>query len=209
MRDPPAILVLAAGASSRMRGEDKLLRPVDGIPLILRAVRAACAVSGDVVVVLPPDPARRAWLGDLPARLVEVKARAMSASIAAGVAACPPGAVALHLADMPEIGAAELQTVSDAWRAGTAPILRAASAGGRPGHPVVFDAAFRDALMALSGDAGARDLLAREQVELLRLAGRRALVDLDTPEAWAIWEAERRAQRGPAGGTRRIEGELS
>ena len=194
-RPPPAIVVLAAGASSRMRGEDKLLRPVEGTPLLLRAVRAACAVARDVAVVLPRGHPRRAWLGDAPARIVEVDDRAMSASIAAGVAACPPGAVSVHLADMPEIGAAEHATLASAWSRGTATILRAAAADGRPGHPVVFDASLRDALMGLRGDAGARDLMRAHEVETVRLPGMRALVDLDTPEAWAAWEAARRAGR--------------
>lgn len=200
-RDAPTILVLAAGASRRMRGEDKLLRPVDGTPLLLRAVRAACSVAGNVVVVLPRGHARRAWLSDLPAALVEVSDRAMSASIAAGVAACPPGAVAIHLADMPEIGAAELAAVVEAWRAGHAPILRAAAADGRPGQPVVFDAALRNELACLAGDVGARAVLSRHAVETLRLPARHALVDLDTPEDWAAWEADRKAQsRSDPGG---------
>ncbi|MEL6586700.1 MAG: NTP transferase domain-containing protein, partial [Pseudomonadota bacterium] len=65
MRPCPAILILAAGASSRMRGRDKLLEEIDGTPLILRAVRAACAVSAEVVVALPKgDRTRSAWLTD-------------------------------------------------------------------------------------------------------------------------------------------------
>ena len=37
------ILILAAGASSRMRGADKLLQPIDGIPQIARIAKAAIA----------------------------------------------------------------------------------------------------------------------------------------------------------------------
>lgn len=193
-RDPPAILVLAAGASRRMRGEDKLLRAIDGTPLILRAVQAACAASGNVVVALPPEPGRGAWLSDLPATLVEVPDRSMSASIANGVAACPAGAVLIHLADMPEIGAEDLLAMVEAWRGGIAPILRAASKDGQPGHPVVFDASLRPELMALRGDAGARPLLGRHAVDTHRLPGNHALIDLDTPEDWDAWNAMRRAR---------------
>lgn len=190
-RDPPAVVVLAAGESSRMRGEDKLLREIDGTPLILRAVRAACAVSAHVVVTLPPGPQRAAWLTDLPARRVVVPERTMSASIGAGVRASRPGAVLLHLADMPEIGAEDLHALCDAWRDASAPILRAAAADGTPGHPVIFDAGLRARLQSLQGDVGARDVLRAHPVELQRLPGRRALVDLDTPEEWAIWMAGR------------------
>ncbi|WGH78544.1 nucleotidyltransferase family protein [Jannaschia ovalis] len=192
MRPAPAILILAAGAATRMRGADKLLEEVDGTPLILRAARAACAVSPEVLIALPAeDRSRRAWLGDSPARLIDVDDRAMSASIRAGVAACRSDALLIHLADMPEIGAAELQAVSDAWRAGTAPILRATAADGTPGQPVVFDRALYPELRALEGDAGAKPLLPRHPVERVALPGRAALTDLDTPEDWAAWRARR------------------
>ena len=191
VREAPAILILAAGASSRMRGEDKLLREIDGTPLLLRAVRAACAVCDRVVVTLPPASPRRDWLGDSPARLIEVATPLMSASIRAGVAACPPGAVLIHLADMPEIGVEELTVLSEAWRAGTASILRAATEDGRPGQPIVFDAALRPALALLQGDTGARDLVSDGPVDLVALPGERARLDLDTPEAWADWDASR------------------
>lgn len=195
-RKNPSILILAAGASARMRGADKLLRPVDGTPLLLRAVRAACAVSDRVVVTLPPTSPRRAWLGDSPATLVEMSDRTMSASIRAGVAACGPGAVAIHLADMPEIDAEDFEALFRAWRTCRAPILRAAAADGRPGQPTVFDASLRGSLLRLSGDLGARKIVAAHAVEILRLKGIRALTDLDTPEDWDVWEAKRSCEAG-------------
>ena len=192
MREPPAILVLAAGASRRMRGRDKLLEEVDGTPLILRAVRAACAAAAEVLVALPAtDVARRAWLGDTPARPLSVDTVAMSASIRAGTEACRADALLLHLADMPEIGADDLTAMCDAWRHGDAPILRATTQGGRPGHPVVFDRTLFAELAALDGDVGARAVLARHPVECLALPGQRAVIDLDTPEAWADWRRRR------------------
>ncbi|SFI25315.1 nucleotidyltransferase family protein [Jannaschia pohangensis] len=188
-RPAPAILILAAGASSRMRGGDKLQEPVDGTPLILRAVRAACATVSEVIVALPPNSARRAWLGDSPATLLEVPDREMSASIRAGVIACRAPALLIHLADMPEIGAPELARMVAAWREGKATILRAATADGQLGQPVVFDRCHFEALTRLSGDTGARDLLRQNAVEIVTLPGRAALTDLDTPEDWAEWRA--------------------
>ena len=192
MRPPPAILVLAAGASSRMRDADKLMEPVDGVPLVLRAVRAACAVADEVLVALPADDAvRRAALADTPARQIALRERAMSASIRAGVAACHADALTIHLADMPEIGADDLRAIAEAWSRTAAPILRAAGSDGTPGQPVTFHRALFGELLALTGDGGARTVLPRHEVTLLPLPGRRALIDLDTPEAWAAWRAER------------------
>ena len=189
MRAPPAILVLAAGASSRMRGSDKLLEEVNGTPLILRAVRAALGVAAEVIVALPPASPRRAWLGDSAARLVEVEDRAMSASLRAGVAACRAEALLVHLADMPEIDAAALAALSDVWMASTAPVLRATDADGTPGQPVIFARTLFGELSELTGDTGAREIVARHPVDTFALPGRAATTDLDTPEAWAAWRA--------------------
>ena len=190
-RPAPAILILAAGASTRMRGADKLLEEVDGTPLILRATRAACAVSDRVIVALPPASPRRAWLGDSPAQIVEVADRAMSASIRAGVAACNSGGLLIHLADMPDIDAMTLTRLSTAWQASDAAILRATDADGTPGQPVVFASELFPELLALTGDTGARNIIARHRGATCALPGRAATTDLDTPEAWAEWRAGR------------------
>ena len=169
-----------------MRGCDKLLEKVDGTPLLARAVAAARAAAREVIVVLPEgDIARASVAGH--ARIIRVTERAMSASIRAGVAACTAGAALLHLADMPEIGSPELRVVIQAWRRGTAPILRATAADGTPGQPVVFARALFPELDALRGDQGARRVLRRHPVDTVALPGRAALTDLDTPEDWARW----------------------
>ncbi|UWQ16648.1 NTP transferase domain-containing protein [Jannaschia sp. M317] len=193
MRQTPAILILAAGASSRMAGRDKLLEEIDGTPLILRATRAACAVSDEVLVALPAaDRSRRAWLGDTPARLLDVQDLALSASIRAGAAACRSDALMIQLADLPGIGAEELDAVAQAWRTSTAPALRATAQDGTPGHPIVLHRELFPELQALTGDTGARDILARHKAELVALPGDRAVRDLDTPADWAKWHADRR-----------------
>lgn len=192
MRPPPTIIVLAAGASSRMRGADKLLEEVEGTPLLLRAVRAACATVPEVIVVLPDDaPARTAWLTDSPARRVTVAERAMSASIRAGIAACGAEAAMLHLADMPEIDAAAMGRMVAAWQGGSAPILQATTEDGAPGQPVIFAHELFSELLDLQGDTGARDVLRRHGADHVALPGQAARIDLDTPEAWAAWRAGR------------------
>lgn len=180
-----------------MRGTDKLLEEVDGTPLILRATRAACAVSDRVIVALPPASLQRAWLGDSPAQIIEVADRAISASIRAGVAACKAEALLIHLADMPEIDAGALSRLSAGWQASDASILRATDADGTPGQPVIFAAALFPELLALTGDTGARDIIARYGAETCALPGRAATIDLDTPEAWAEWRAARLADSLP------------
>lgn len=197
-------VVLAAGAARRMGGADKLLEEVDGAPQIARAARAALESRADeTLVVLGPSgearqDARRAALAGLGVRVVEnpLAAEGMASSIRAalGAVAAEADAVALTLADMPEVGAAHIDRLIAAFdpEEGRA-IVRAATASGAPGHPVLFGRRFFEALAALEGDEGARAVLAEhpDLVEVVRTEGEAAAVDLDTPDAWAAWRAAR------------------
>ena len=191
------ILILAAGASTRMRGRDKLLEPVGTEPLLRRVAKAALTSGQSVLVALPPGAVlRRVALAGLPVELLTVAdaTTGMAASIRAGVAALPATATGLllMLADMPDIGPEDIHALLNAHD-GTpdAPILRAAAMGGEPGHPVLFPARFFPQLRGLTGDAGARAILSDPSapVQLIPLPGRRAVTDLDTPEDWDRWRA--------------------
>ncbi|MEM9524812.1 MAG: nucleotidyltransferase family protein, partial [Pseudomonadota bacterium] len=76
-------------------------------------------------------------------------------------------------------------------------VWAAADEDGRQGHPVLFSSALFTRLMALEGDDGARSVIkaAGGGVHLIPLPGGRARRDLDTPEAWRAWRAERRKLR--------------
>lgn len=191
------ILLLAAGASRRMQGRDKLLETVDGKALLRDRACAARATGERVHVTLPPRelaPGRWQALEDAGAWLIEVAepGEGMAASLRAGMAALPEDSrgVLILLADMPEITAGDMLSLITRFDGET--ILRGATGGGAPGHPVLFPARDFAALGALSGDAGARDILKQEEarVQLVPLPGRHALVDLDTPDDWARWRAE-------------------
>ncbi|MCB6176983.1 nucleotidyltransferase family protein [Rhodobacter sp. Har01] len=193
----PEILILAAGASSRMRGADKLLEPVAGQPLITHLARQALATGCPVTVALPPGGgAREAALHGLAVTRLRVPRpeEGMAESLKAGLTSLPPKApVLLLLGDMPEITAADLSLVLDAHAAAPDRIHRGAGADGTPGHPVLFPAWARAELADLAGDQGAKAVLARHaaQVMLVPLPGDHATTDLDTPEDWARWRAAR------------------
>ncbi|SET73580.1 NTP transferase domain-containing protein [Oceanicella actignis] len=192
-------VVLAAGAGRRMGGRDKLLERVGAEPLLRRIVRAMLDSDADetIVVLRPEDEARRKALEGLDVRIVEnpVAAEGMASSIRAGLRALRPDAdaVALALADMPEIGPAHMNALIAAFDPdeGRA-IVRAADEDGRPGHPVLFGRRFFESLSRLTGDEGAREVL-RENADFVlavRTPGHGARIDLDTPEAWAAWRAD-------------------
>ena len=190
------ILIPAAGASRRMRGRDKLLEEIGGTPILRRTADAAAATGEPVLVTLPEgDAARRGVLDGAGVARQAVDGReGMAASIRAGACAAKiAGAEALLVAlpDMPEIDTGALLTVLAVWRADPSRPCRAAAADGTPGNPVVIPARLFPALAALTGDTGAREVLGASSPRLCPLPGRAALIDLDTPEAWAEWRANR------------------
>lgn len=208
---PVSIVILAAGASARMRGGDKLLERIDGIAQILRVVQAAMATGAGVWVLLPPDrPDRNAQLTGLPVRLLTVcdAAEGMAASLRHAATSVPRNHAMLILpADLPEITSADLQAVLTAWQTAEPDhILRATAQDGTPGHPVIFPPGSRADLLALRGDHGARSVLRkwRAKVSHLALPDSHATTDLDTPEDWAEWRAKRGCKKQNGADTRPI-----
>ena len=192
------IVLLAAGAARRMRGQDKLLRPVSSqVPLLAHSARAAVAAGlGKVHVVVPlGNEARKSALEGIPVNVVETAAwqLGMAHSLRAGLAevsAQAAGAI-VALADMPDVGAAHFKALAAAFNPeGGAEIRRSVTATGAAGHPVLFSRRFFESLADLDGDRGARDILksSPEMVVDVSTPGEGAVVDLDTPEAWAAWE---------------------
>ncbi|SDC17671.1 nucleotidyltransferase family protein [Ruegeria marina] len=196
--DKIPILLLAAGQSRRMGGADKLMQDIDGEPLLRRTARIAQA-AGPVIAALPPAPhPRHAALTGLDLEIVEVPdaAEGMNASLRRAVAALPRDAAAamVLLADLPDLTATDLSCVLGAVDFSTKNLVwRGATEDGRPGHPVVFHKALFPELLKLAGDAGAQSVVQayRDRLELVPLPGQNARTDLDTPEAWAEWRAQK------------------
>lgn len=192
------VLLLAAGASSRMQGIDKLLEDAQGEPLLRRT--ATAMLSANITrlhVVLPPDiPARNAVLKDLPLSIVTAQnwADGMGASISAGMAALAPDcdAVVIALADMPDVTAAHVNALIAAFDPLQNPICRAVTEDGTQGHPVLFARPYFKRLAALTGDKGARDIIkaSADALKLIPTKGQGAVTDLNTPQAWQSWRAD-------------------
>lgn len=190
------VLVLAAGASSRMNGMDKLLMDARGEPLLRRASKGALGSKADMVhVLIPPRSPRRDVLDGLPVNILEVdnSAHGMSASIRVGMASLSQGctAVIIALADMPDVRACHFDALIVA-HSPKRQICRAQASDGTPGNPVLFGKRFFPELAALTGDKGARGLIisSPEDLHMVPTAGQGAVCDLNTPAAWAMWEKE-------------------
>lgn len=192
------ILIPAAGASSRMRGRDKLLEKVRGQPLLRDRVALALRTGAEVLVTLPPDrPLRQKALAGLEGPRLSLITVAdpqtgLSASLRDGALWAighRADALMILLPDLPDLTADDITFMLQAHDSKS--ILRATSEDGTPGHPVIFPARLFDQLTKLTGDHGARDVLKDHAPTFFALPGQRAITDLDTPEAWASWRARR------------------
>lgn len=194
------ILILAAGASARMRGSDKLLQLIGGKPILRHVAEQALSSGAPVTVTLPLRHDRRcAALAGLELRIVEVPDadQGMSRSLRRGLAAIADGAgtadgVMILPADMPGFTAAALTGLIGAYQADPTRILRGAAADGQPGHPAIIPRDLWPELAAVEGDEGGRSVLARhgDRIRLIPLAGDMAVLDLDTPEDWAGFRSD-------------------
>ena len=160
-------IVLAAGAARRF-GSQKLLAPVDGVPLVRRSVERLLATSLDELVVVLGSQAEAvgAALDGLGVRTVVNPAylAGMSTSLRAGLAALRPetDATVVALADQPGVGAAIVDRLVERYRAQRAPIVAPVYRGGTRGNPVLFDRSLFDELRAVTGDEGGRTVIARD-----------------------------------------------
>lgn len=193
---PISLILLAAGASLRMRGQDKLLLAAKGEPLLTRSANAALGSRADeIIVVLPKHSARRALLPKSPRLIVAENPNpdsGMGGSLVAGLERVDEGTSGLliALADMPDIRAGDYDKLIAAFRtANPGAICQLTDQDGRPGHPVLFDRGYLGQLRALKGDTGAKSILRQHRASVVPVTadGTRATLDLDTPEAWQAY----------------------
>ena len=190
-----AVLLPGAGASSRMRGRDKLLEDVGGLPCLRHMALAARASADHVIVTLPTadHPRAKALLGlDVEVVTVADHKTGMSASLRLGAQAAEAAeadALMVLPADMPAL-AAYLAGIWQAYRELRAgQILRATTSQGQAGHPVIFPSDVFSGFQSLTGDTGAAPILQHFEplVHLHPLPHAVARHDLNTPEDWSAW----------------------
>jgi len=200
-----AAIILAAGKSSRMQGQNKLLAPLDGKPVLRHVADAALGTELSQVVAVTGHMQVEvcAVLDGLPIRCVHNArfADGMAGSIKTGLDAlgADVDAVLVLLGDMPGLASTDLEKLISVYRSPGAPAIVAAAAHGTRRNPVLWDKRHFTDLETLSGDKGARDILDRlgDRVALVEIGGA-AELDVDTP---AALEAARKMETAANAGT--------
>lgn len=183
-------MVLAAGGSRRL-GRPKQLVQKDGESLLRRTARLALkAGCAPVVVVLGSQAGLLA--GELVGLPVEVVVNAewnsgMASSIGCGLGALAvrgPAAVMVLVCDQALLSEQIMTSLIATHRQSGGklrPDITASTYGGVRGVPAIFDAVVFPALMQLTGEDGARKIIAesRWKVATVEFAG--GAVDIDLP----------------------------
>jgi molybdenum cofactor cytidylyltransferase len=169
-------ILLAAGAGSRFGGR-KLIKPLsDGTPIGVAALRnLRDAIERVIVVIRSGDAEMAARFAREGVPILECRqaAEGMGHSLAAGVAAeSSADGWVIALGDMPRVRPNTIRAVAQSLAAGAAIVIPCYRE--ERGHPVAFASTFKEELLALSGDAGARAIVKRHAAEVVRL-------DLDDP----------------------------
>lgn len=189
-------IILASGLSRRM-GADKLLLPVNGMPLVERVMQAADASRLDDIIVVYQNPVVRKLAERYRIRQEYNPDAALgqSASVKAGVLAALPETQAYMFltGDQPRLDAPTINLLITAWQDRKDHIIVPVY-GGRRGSPVIFPALLRDRLLALVGDTGGRAVIeqAPKMVRFVDMPDADAGIDIDTPEEYEDSTRERK-----------------
>lgn len=185
-------IVLAAGRSSRMGGDHKLLEHWQGKPIVAHVVDAIAAAGLPLPIVVLGACAEdvRAALAGRAVQFVMADdyADGLAHSLRAGLAAVPAtwDAALVCLGDMPRINPALLRALAAAPGEVAVP-----ARAGKRGNPVRWGRSHFAALMALTGDIGGKTLLASLAVPPSEVPASDDGIfdDIDTPDALAALRA--------------------
>ena len=197
-----AVILLAAGRSTRMGGPNKMLADANGQPLVVHAVKAALASqSVEVVVVLGhmAEQVKAAIVQVVPTSRLRFVinpdfAEGLSTSVRTGIAALGKDidAAIVQLGDMPGVNSALLDRLMAAFSPVEGRSICVPTSGGKRGNPVLWDRRFFPEIAKVEGDTGAKHLIG-EHADLVcevEMTGEAAITDIDTPEALAAWRAK-------------------
>jgi molybdenum cofactor cytidylyltransferase len=193
-----AAIVLAAGRSTRMGADNKLLMNLHGTPMVARTVAAIAASPVKPVIVVTGHEAKSvetALKGQTVTFAANPRfAEGMSTSLKAGLAALPDDidGVLICLADMPAVTSSDIAKLIEAFNPTEGRAIIVPTHQGKRGNPVLFARGFIDQMREAQGDAGARAVLSAhaDAVYEVEMQDAGILADADTPAAFAAIEAQ-------------------
>jgi len=192
-----AVIVLAAGRSTRMGARNKLLEELQDEPIVRHVTKGALAskAAGVLAVIGHEAGLVRNALEGLDVIFVDNPdfGQGLSTSLRAGIGALDEmidGAI-VCLGDMPQVEAAHLDKLIAAFAPKEGRSICVPIRYGRRGNPVLWGSDFFEAMAQIRGDAGAKHLIGEheDQVVEVDLNSDAIFIDVDTPETlWRLRE---------------------
>jgi molybdenum cofactor cytidylyltransferase len=184
-----ACVLLAAGRGERFGGGKLLATLPSGKTILETTLENLCAVEAPIVLVIRNDTALRLFATQLSAEndllsvvINDAADTGMASSIVRGIEETgDPDGWLIALGDMPYVQSTTYGSVAEGIS--TAESIVIPTYQGERGQPVAFGRAYRDQLLAISGDTGARAIITQHPDRVQRIAVDDAgiLQDIDRP----------------------------
>ena len=174
-----------------MGEENKLLLPIDGVPMI-RYVTANVLSAGFDPVVVVTGFERRQVDGALAGLEISIVNNAswadgMAGSIFAGISALPEGTVGnlIALGDMPLVSVETLKRLRAEFKSGDGMIVYPLY-DGRQANPVIFPEKYFGEILSATGDRGCKKVLKRypEDAVAVPIDSDEVILDCDSKEEY-------------------------
>lgn len=192
-----AAIILAAGRSERMGADNKLLADIGGKPMAAHVVENVIASGADPIIVVTGHDAEnvKKLLLNQSLKFVENPnyAKGLSTSLKVGIEALAEDidAAFICLADMPLVTSDTLKALMAAFVPSQGKTICVPMHENQQGNPILWGKQHFPDLMELSGDQGAKSLLADNPAAIAKVeADQSVLRDADHAAALAALRRE-------------------
>jgi len=195
-------ILLAAGESKRMNGENKLIKEIEGIPLIKYSVKNILGSTVDELIIVTGY--QKEIIENIIDKNKKIKfvynkdfSNGMASSINAGLCEISTKAknFFISLADMPNVNQNiynKLIKGKNSYNIKLKPENRKEiiipTSDGKDGNPVLFSIFMKTDVMKISGDRGAKEIIENNKNKILRMPfeGDGVILDFDTQDNFKI-----------------------
>ncbi len=184
-----AILLLAAGSSSRL-GQSKQLLSINGEPLLLKSVNAAISSSVKKIVVVlgANENEHRQLIGKLPVEIIfnPTWQNGMGNSLKMGLSCLLKqdlnlGGVITMVCDQPLITASHLNKLIERFKE-TSNSIVASFYSGSAGVPALFERSLFEKMLSINDDQGAKKIINQYSDLATTIDFPEGAIDIDTEE---------------------------
>jgi len=195
-------ILLAAGESKRMNGENKLIKEIEGIPLIKYSVKNILGSTVDELIIVTGY--QKEIIENIIDKNKKIKfvynkdfSNGIASSINAGLCEISTKAknFFISLADMPNVNQNiynKLIKGKNNYNMKLKPENRKEiiipTSDGKDGNPVLFSIFMKTDVMKISGDRGAKEIIENKKNKILRIPfeGDGVILDFDTQDNFKI-----------------------